>query len=131
LQVESTPLTLYFLQQSLLTHFDGLHGDLLLFLLATAPLPKNLSTWCAKSRSQSTFQGIYAQPSSSAPSPTPFLSLCLTNVVVNIFSCQIVAFFISSTIWVNVLFTIVKFCYRTFKVSLASFSSTWAFSRFY
>jgi hypothetical protein len=58
-------------------------------------------------------------------------SLCLTSVVVNTFSCRIVAFFISSTTQMIVSSTITNFYCRAFKVSLISFFSTWVFSSFY
>ncbi len=57
-------------------------------------------------------------------------SLCLTNVMVSVFSWRIVAFFISSTTQVNVPSTITKYCCRSSRVSLAS-SSSWVFSNFY
>lgn len=59
------------------------------------------------------------------------LFLCLTNIVVNASSWQIAAFFIFSTIWMNVPSIIAKFYYRAFIVSLVSFSSSWYFSIFY
>ncbi len=60
----------------------------------------------------------------------PIYSLCLTNVVVNVFSWRTVAFFISSNTQMNVPSIIAKFYYRAFRVSFASFSSSWVFSNF-
>ncbi len=57
-------------------------------------------------------------------------SLCLTNVVVNISSCQTATFFISSITWVNVSSIITKFGCKTFKIFPTSLSSTWVFSNF-
>ncbi len=55
-------------------------------------------------------------------------SLCLTNVVVNTSSWWIVAFFISSTTWMNVPSTLANFYCRAFRVSLVSFSFSSKFS---
>ncbi len=57
-------------------------------------------------------------------------SVCLASDVVNTSSCQTATFFTSSTTWVNVISTIAKFYYKTFKVSLTSLSSTWIFFYF-
>lgn len=58
------------------------------------------------------------------------LYLCPTNVVVSTSPWWTATFFISSTTQMNVPSTIMKFYSRAFRVSLASFSSSWVFSNF-
>lgn len=122
--------TLYFPQHSLLTCFISSHGVMFCYLSICTFTSKfkhlvcqvSFSIYISRNLCSSFFKHLVIDSISY---------LCLTDVLDITSSCRIAAFFISSTIKVNVPSTIMKFYYKAFKVSLASLSSFWVFLNFY